>query len=341
MTVPHTNLASYRQFPTSYLDDNFSNLDSRVGVVDDYCHNGNFDVWQDGTSLSAGTGKRYLADLWYTESVGTTIAPSRQSFSLGQTDVPGLPDYYHRMVVSSVAGAGNYAMLVTPIREFKPICASGAVTWSLYAKADAPRNVAVNMYLDYGTGGTPSPLESIGVSTLPLSTTWGFYSGTYNIPNLSGKTLGTNNNAHVILRIWADAGSNYNASTNNLGQQSGTFDVARVTVNPGSVLLPYRRRSIEEVEAWCYKSYWKTQNGYYFASPHSANSGCQISMLITFPQTMWRSPVASSNWNSANNCSPGSIAVIERHMAIAYISANGSGPFAIVYAAGNTFDARY
>src|SRR5580765_739461 len=73
--------------------------------------NGNFDLWRRGTSLSAGTGKRYLADRFYTNSTGSTVAPSRQAFTLGQTNVPGEPKYFHRAVVVSSAGAGNFALM--------------------------------------------------------------------------------------------------------------------------------------------------------------------------------------------------------------------------------------
>ena len=84
--------------------------------------NGNFDVWQRGTSLAAGAATRYLADRFATGSSGSTVAPSQQAFTLGQTTVPGEPAYFHRTVVASVAAAGNYALFAQPYRRRAYFC---------------------------------------------------------------------------------------------------------------------------------------------------------------------------------------------------------------------------
>ena len=61
--------------------------------------NGNFDVWQRGTSFSASG---YCADRWRSYYTGgTTTVFSQQSFTLGQTDVPDNPEFYARLVVTS------------------------------------------------------------------------------------------------------------------------------------------------------------------------------------------------------------------------------------------------
>ena len=49
--------------------------------------NGNFDVWQRATSqTSSGYGSD---DRWTNSNTGSTKTHSRQTFDLGQTDVPG------------------------------------------------------------------------------------------------------------------------------------------------------------------------------------------------------------------------------------------------------------
>jgi hypothetical protein len=55
------------------------------------------------------------------------------------------------------------------------------------------------------------------------------------IPSVTGKTLGTDGNDSLQVRFWFDAGSNFDARTDNLGQQSGTFDIARVRLVEGTV----------------------------------------------------------------------------------------------------------
>jgi hypothetical protein len=103
--------------------------------------NGDFDFWQRGTSF---TGNEYGADRWFHNRVGTTHTVTRQPFTLGQTDVPNEPTYYCRTVVSSVAGAGNYAVLFQRIEDVRTF-AGQQVTVSFWAKVDSTKNIAVEL----------------------------------------------------------------------------------------------------------------------------------------------------------------------------------------------------
>ena len=60
--------------------------------------NGGFDVWQRGTTGSVVGGPAYVsADRWKIYvNTSTTITLSRQTFTSGQTEVPGNPTYYGR-----------------------------------------------------------------------------------------------------------------------------------------------------------------------------------------------------------------------------------------------------
>jgi hypothetical protein len=202
--------------------------------------NGNFDIWQRGTSQTAeGYGSD---DRWANTGIGTTKTHSRQSFVLGQTEVPGNPSYFSRTVVSSVAGAGNLAVKGQRIEGAKTLAGQTA-TLSFYAKADAAKNIAVEFIQIFGTGGSPSStVLGIGVTTFALTSVWAKYSVSVSIPSVSGKVLGSNNDDYLGFNFWFDAGSSLNARTNSLGQQSGTFDVAQVQLEPGTVATPFEFR---------------------------------------------------------------------------------------------------
>jgi len=67
---------------------------------------------------------------------------------------------------------------------------------------------------------------------------------TANIPSISGKILGTDGNDNLQIVFWFDAGSSFNSRTNSLGQQSGTFDIANVQLESGTVATPFEQRPI-------------------------------------------------------------------------------------------------
>ena len=214
--------------------------------------NGNFDHWQRGTSLAVNG---YGADRWRNTNIGSSFTQSRQAFTMGQTDVPNEPEYFSRTVVSSVSGAGNLANIgqyIEGVRTF----AGQTATLSFYAKADAAKNIAVEFAQNFGTGGSPSAeVTGLGVTTCALTTAWQKFTVTVTLPSISGKTLGTNDNDFLTTNLWFDAGSNFNARTNSLGHQSGTFDIAQVQLEAGSVATPFERRPVGTELALCQRYY--------------------------------------------------------------------------------------
>jgi hypothetical protein len=217
--------------------------------------NGNFDIWQRGTSF---TGNEYGADRWGHFPVGTTHTVTRQPFTLGQTAVPGEPTYFCRTVVSSVAGAGNYAVLAQRIENVRTF-AGQQVTVSFWAKVNATKNIAVELFQQFGTGGSPSAdVTAIGTTKASIGTSWQKVTVTATVPSISGKTLGTDGNDCLALNIWFDAGSDFNARTDSLGQQSGTFEIAQVQIEPGPVATPFEQRPIGTELALCQRYYSRT-----------------------------------------------------------------------------------
>ena len=214
--------------------------------------NGNFDVWQRGISQ---TSSAYGSDdRWSNLNSGSTKVASRQEFSLGQTDVVGNPKYYSRTVVTSVAGAGNYVLKRQSV-EGVTTFSGETVTFTFWAKADANKNIAVEFYQNFGSGGSPSGLVFIPSQTVSLTTSWAKHSLTFDIPSVSGKTLGTDGADTLSFHFWFDAGSDYNSRTNSLGQQSGTFDIAQVQLEVGDTATPFEHRSYGQELALCQRYY--------------------------------------------------------------------------------------
>jgi hypothetical protein len=285
--------------------------------------NGNFDIWQRGTSF---TGNEYGADRWIHNRVGTTHTATREPFELGQTDVPGEPTYYCRTVVSSVAGAGNYAALLQFIEGVRTF-AGQQVTVSFWAKVDSTKNIAIELQQGFGTSGSPSAaVTGIGTTKVSIGTNWQKVTVTATLPSINGKALGTDVNNYLGLVIFFDAGSDFNARTDSLGQQSGTFEIAQVQIEPGGVATPFEHRPIGTELALCQRYFYRP-NISYFEQGRADAAADNISTQIFFPVAMRGSPTISANWSAGANANAGNIFAMQNVGAEAQLGSNASGQF--------------
>jgi hypothetical protein len=199
-----------------------------------YLINGNFDKWDYGTSQDpSGYGSD---NRWINANNGTTKTASQQT--CGDTERALFNAmFYSRTKVTTSSGSGNYAYKRQNIENVN-LMANKTVTLSFWAKADASKNIAIEFWQNFGTGGSPSStVTGIGAQQVSLTTSWQKKSITVTIPSISGKTLGSDGvqTTYTAMLFWFDAGSNYNSDTASLGQQSGTFDIAQVKIEDGSV----------------------------------------------------------------------------------------------------------
>jgi hypothetical protein len=261
-----------------YLDKPFFGLVSYMGSGDSVSPiitgrnkviNPNFDIWQRGTSLAANGSSinRYLADRWISYGAGSTIQPQRQAFMVGQIDVPNEPQYFHRFVVGSISGSANCAVMNQLIEGVRTLSGK-TVTLSFWAKAlNDSKPISVEFTQIFGFGGSPSAtVTGIGVTKINLTATWQKFIITTSIPSISGKTIGANNNDCLQMSFWFDAGSNFNTRTASLGQQSGTFDIAQVQLEEGSIATNFEYQPRQQELALCQR-YYETGGAQIYSGP--------------------------------------------------------------------------
>jgi hypothetical protein len=219
--------------------------------------NGAFDIWQRGTSLSSA-GAAFLADRFRQDSgTGSTWVASRQNFSPAELNAGSFGDgqYFYRTVVTSGGNAASsYSSIDQTVEDVRTL-AGQTVTLSYWAKADSVKSIAFEVFQAFGTGGSTGIQTTIAKQQ--ITTSWSRYSHTFQLPSISGATIGVNSSSR--LRIWFEAGSNFAARSNSLGIQSGTFDIWGVQLEAGSVATPFRRNapSIQAELAACQRYYWR------------------------------------------------------------------------------------
>jgi hypothetical protein len=220
--------------------------------------NGNFGIWQRGTSL---VGAGYIADRFQSVVTTTTVTQSQQAFTPGAAPVAGYESqYFYRAVTVTGGTAGSRALVQQAIEDVRTF-AGNTVTVSFYAKAaSGTPKIGVELAQVFGSGGS-SAVTGIGATAVTISTSWTRYTVTASVPSITGKTIGTGSSLNVIL--WIDAGADFAARASSIGNQSGTFDIWGVQAEYGSKATPFQTASGGSPQAelaMCQRYYWRTAN---------------------------------------------------------------------------------
>jgi hypothetical protein len=152
--------------------------------------NGDFGIWQRGTSFTSQTFGTYYSDRWVGGADGGgTRTISQQTFTPGTAPVAGYEGTFFFRAARSVAGSGSTFDVVEQRVEDVRTFAGQSITFSFWAKADAARTVSIAPEQIFGTGGSAN-VTGTGAN-FNITTSWVRYSFTTLIPSISGKTIGT------------------------------------------------------------------------------------------------------------------------------------------------------
>jgi hypothetical protein len=210
-----------------------------------YIHNGLFNIAQRGGGPFAATG--YTLDRWTCAVGGGTI-------SVGQTaaidfDRAGIGDEAVRWIFTCVgggtAGAGDYIIPGTQLIEDVQRLSGKTVTLSFWARVisgSASSKLGIDLYQNFGAGGSPSANVKLGAQAVTLASTWARYTTTWNVPSIAGKTLGTTpNTSHTGVQLWMSSGASNNVDAGGIGVQSYTLGLWGVQLEVGSVATPLEK----------------------------------------------------------------------------------------------------
>jgi len=154
--------------------------------------NGDFGIWQRGTSFSNPVSGAYTSDRWsinYNGS-GATRTVSRELFTPSEITATGYGDpqfyfRYNQSVAGSGATFGNIVHKIEDVRTFS----NQTLTVSFWARASANTTRSVIIGQIFGSGGSDNVFSTMG--TVSITTSWQRYSLTAFVPTISGKTIGT------------------------------------------------------------------------------------------------------------------------------------------------------
>ena len=212
--------------------------------------NGDFGIWQRGTSFSNPANESYLADRFNIvfDGSGSTRTVSRQSFTPGTAPVTGYESEYFIRMAQTVAGSGGTYLGFNQRMEDVRTFAGQTVTLSFWAKADATRTILPNLQQNFGSGGSSTVNITSGFTSTNLTTSWARYTFTVSVPSISGKTVGTSSFLQLFFGFAANTVQ--------------TIDIWGVQMEAGSTATPFQTATgtIQGELAACQRYYFRSSS---------------------------------------------------------------------------------
>jgi hypothetical protein len=247
--------------------------------------NGDFGIWQRGTSFTVAATNVYTADRWQTNrnGSGATITVSQQTFTPGAAPDAGYEGQNFIRIAQSVAGTGGSFNILQQRIENVRTFAGQTVTLSFWAKADAARTVAVNFYQSFGSGGSGD--VSVTAQNASVTTAWQRFTLTYAIPSVSGKTIGAS--SFLALRFTQPGGVTM------------TLDYWGVQVEQGSTATAFQTATgtIQGELAACQR-YFQTMGAYQQFGSFYLNTAAMFTTSL--PVVMRTTPTITYNATFTN-----------------------------------------
>jgi hypothetical protein len=246
--------------------------------------NGDFGIWQRGTSFSTGNSDYYYGpDRWAAYFYGSnTTTMSQQTFTAGAAPVAGYEGRFFARFVSTNTSTA-FRQSIEDVRTF----AGQTVTVSFWAKAASAITLNTSYTQNFGTGG--SSAVDFGSTNHSITTSWVRYSATTSVPSISGKTIGTSSSLRLIF-----FGS---------GVINTNIDIWGVQLEYGSKATPFQTASGGSPQAelaMCQRYYWRwTANSNFATCGIGAASSTTIGVITVMHPVPMRTVVSAID-SSAN-----------------------------------------
>jgi hypothetical protein len=237
--------------------------------------NGDFNIWQRGTSFTSVANGTYTSDRWIVEAAGGSGNVTQQSFTAGSE--LGNNQYFLRFTKSTTGDRG-IAQRIEDVRTL----AGQTITVSFWMKGSVSGSLdSVLIIQRFGSGGS-SEVVTNALSSQAFTTSWVRYSATVTLPSISGKTIEAGNN----LTIRIDPADAF----------TGDFDIWGVQVEQGSVATAFQTATgtLAGELAACQRYYFRNSPNSLYGYHANGSAVSSTKALMTFfpPVTMRVSPTS-------------------------------------------------
>lgn len=242
--------------------------------------NSRFEVDQRVASPATVTGAStgWVVDRWKcTSGTGATNVVTRTAISTGS--FAGAPRY--KMAWNRSVAGSSTSYLHQRIEDVRNGAGKSVTVTFNAAVSSGTSDVTVSLVQCFGTGGSPSSdVTTVGATTITVTTSTSTrHTVTISCPSISGKTIGSNEDSYLEVRI------NRASATG-----TGTVDLWEPQCVIGATAPTYVARNPQQELALCQR--------YFFALPQSGADGgaystVGICLTAFFPVEMRTSPTSS------------------------------------------------
>ena len=241
-----------------------SNMAGRNRII-----NGNFEIWQRGTSSLSSGADRYVADRWeVTPPAGVSTDVTREFNTT-------LQSYLMRVKVNAT-GVASFRQKIEGFKQFH----NKDVTYSFKALGNLFSSVTVYVRL-YHSGGN----VLLHSATHSLTGSLTDITGSLSVGDVSSYT----EDASSTLRLLFSTDSS----------STGAYiDIAQVQLEEGSVATPFEHRQYGQELALCQRYYWKPDlGGNNLPSCMLRPDGIRL-FFVPYKQTMRAAPTATYTYDA-------------------------------------------
>jgi len=252
--------------------------------------NGDFQVNQRGNGSGVGNAGYIGVDRWRGYiSTSSTLTFTQTAFANGQSDVDRDLRHYLRFDWLGT-GAATSKLLSQHIDGVQK--GNGQkVTVSFWGRTEQADDCVLQIHQHFGTGGS-SGVDHIS-PTIDLTTSWQYFTHTFDLTSTSGKTIGANNSLRFEFLFGPATLNSY-------------FEVTGVQVEVGDTATDFEHRTYEDQLAACQRYYYQIkqdQHAGQYTFMLGAVGGTNTHFMITNPQVMRAAPTVtySGSVNLYNN----------------------------------------
>ena len=187
--------------------------------------NGNFDVWQRGTSFT--NANTWTADRWRTYALSASSTITQQTFAVGEVPFAGAGSYYLRFTPTVDSNASD-RYVSTNIEDWRQFD-SKTVTISFWYRNTATIEGQGIQLRFKRTSGIYDSYGDISLPGLEVTSSWKYYTATVKCPSLSGQAF--TSSSYVEFGLYHQRVA-----------ATGNIDFACVQIEEGPIATPFERR---------------------------------------------------------------------------------------------------